>query len=114
MGMVELNFMEFVTAQENGLMGKLLGDMDSRGLNFYFTKGDDIFGGPEESRIAFARMKNPTEDEPSSPDDTFNAFQIAGDPTSWTQKTFSMRDLPAIIIIDQDAAAQKASRKSKK
>src|SRR5581483_4126086 len=51
--------------------------IDGKNLIMFFKKNGSIFGAPEESRIVFARMKNPDE----TPDDwddeaNFNAFDL--------------------------------------
>ncbi len=88
--------------------GKVKNIIDGKGLIMFFKRGDSIFGAPEESRIVFARMKNPDiEDEPDSWEDeaNFNAFDLVkalgGDSV---ENLFSMKDLPEIDVITRDEA----------
>ena len=37
--------------------------LNGKSLIFFFKKGDDFFGAPEEERLSFARLMNPDEEE---------------------------------------------------
>lgn len=81
--------------------------IDGKNLIMFFKKGDSIFGAPEESRIVFARLKNPDEEDPENWEDdaNFNAFDLAkalsGDSV---ENLFSSADLPEIDVITRDEA----------
>lgn len=80
--------------------------IDGKNLIMFFKKGNSLFGAPEESRIVFARMKNPdTDDLPEDwgDDASFSAFDLAktlnGEPV---ENLFSMNDLPDIDVVTRD------------
>ena len=86
--------------------GKVKNIIDGKNLIMFFKKGDSIFGAPEESRIVFARMKNPDDDdmpEDWGDDASFSAFDLVkalgGD---GVENLFSLKDLPDIDIITRD------------
>jgi hypothetical protein len=88
--------------------GKVKSIIDGKNLIMFFRKGDSIFGAPEDSRIVFARMKNPEADdmpEDWGNDASFNAFDLVkalgGDSV---ENLFSMKDLPEIDVITRDEA----------
>jgi hypothetical protein len=79
-------------------------------ISFFFTRGDEIFGAPEESRLTYARMKNPDEedDEGWAKEASFAGVDIARAIKGETvQKVFSFKDIPEIKIIDKDAVEKK-------
>lgn len=82
--------------------------IDGQNLIMFFKKGNGIFGAPEESRIVFARMKNPNDEE--MPEDwandaNFNAYDLAQTLNgNSTENLFSMNDLPEIDVITRDEA----------
>ena len=71
----------------------------------FFKHKNKIFGAPEESRIVFARMKNPDSDMPKNWEDdaSFSAFDLikslSGDSV---ENLFSMNDLPEIDVITRN------------
>ena len=90
----------------------------SHDLIFFFKKGKNIYGGTEENRVMFAKMKDKSDkDAPLSLDEkpTFSAINIkrlidslpgltnvnAKDGSTWKpEKTFSEKDINKIKIID--------------
>lgn len=72
----------------------------------FFKHKNKIFGAPEESRIVFARMKNPDSDDmPENWGDgaSFSAFDlIKALNGNSVENLFSMRELPNIDIITRD------------
>ncbi len=90
--------------------------IDGRGLILFFKKGNEVFGAPEESRIMFARMKQPRQDdEAGSPmDGGFLAFNLLkslmGDPSP---NMFGSGDLNKIHVIDRDDAEKHLKTKVK-
>jgi len=99
----------------------------SQDLIFFFKKGKNIYGGTEENRVMFARMKNKSDkDAPLSLDEkpTFSAINIkrlidstpglthvnAKDGSTWKlEKTFSEEDIKKIKIIDLEKIKEKLS-----
>lgn len=86
--------------------GKVKNIIDGKNLIMFFKKGDSLFGAPEESRIVFARMKNPDADdlpEDWGDDASFSAFDLIkalkGEPV---ENLFSMNDLPQIDVVTRD------------
>jgi hypothetical protein len=109
----------------------------SQDLIFFFEKDKNIYGGTEENRVMFARMKNKSDkDAPLSLDEkpTFSAINIkrlidsppkffnatmkqiglthvnAKDGSTWKlEKTFSEKDIKKIKIIDLEEIKEKLS-----
>lgn len=83
--------------------------IDGSNLILFFTHKNKIFGAPEESRIVFARMKSPNDDE-EMPEDwaddaNFSAYDlIQALSGNSTESLFSMNDLPKIDVITRDKA----------
>jgi len=80
--------------------------IDGKGLIMFFQRNGSFYGAPEESRIVFARMKNPDDDdmpEDWGDDASFSAFDLVkalgGD---GVENLFSLKDLPDIDIITRD------------
>ncbi len=83
---------------------KLKSILKEKGLIFFFKKDDDIFGGPEESRLMFANLKNPDENTPKGWEteisflaNNLSQFLKLGD--HLPSKMFYNRDIKNIRII---------------
>jgi hypothetical protein len=80
--------------------------VDGENLILFFKKDGDVFGAPEESRVVFARMKNPDDETPEGwlDDANFIAVNLVkamqGDKTT---HMFSSKDLKSIKVVDKDA-----------
>lgn len=81
--------------------------VDGENLILFFKKDGDVFGAPEESRVVFARMKNPDDGETPEgwlDDANFIAVNLAkamqGDKTT---HMFSNKDLKSIKVVDKDS-----------
>lgn len=104
---MNISFKDWVNTEE------ILGD-DS--LCMYFTFGDsEVFGSPEESRLVFAKIKDPKdEDRDALKDAMFSGIDLmkimSGERT---ERLFSTKDLPKIKIIDKEELAKllKSNRK---
>lgn len=78
--------------------------MDKHGLILFFKIKGKIFGAPEESRIAFARLKNDAE-EPNEEarftgiDLLKSMFGMEEDPI---QSAFGRNDIPDIQVCDKE------------
>lgn len=78
--------------------------IDGQGLILFFRRGGDIFGAPEESRMTFAKLKAPDEDDEFVGDDAnFLALNLL-DALSGrnTQNVFGAGDLPKLTVIDRE------------
>ncbi len=85
--------------------GKVKNVIDGQNLIIFFKKGDSVFGAPEDSRIVFARMMNPTDDEPLPDDASFSAFDLIQALNGNSAETlFSQPDLAKIDVITRDQA----------
>lgn len=105
---MELDFRTWFEAHE-GKKQKVRSLIDGHALIMFFTKGEGIFGAPEESRLVFAKMKNPDDDMSDGWQDeaNFAAFDLikalAGDKV---ENLFSTKDLGKIKVIDKDKAEE--------
>jgi hypothetical protein len=92
----------------------------SQDLIFFFKKGKNIYGGTEENRVMFARMKDKSDKGPPLSLDekpTFSAINIKrlidrhaeDDSTSKLEKTFSEEDVDKMKIIDIKEIKEKLS-----
>lgn len=87
--------------------------MEDNDIVFFFKKDKTIYGGSENSRLIFARMKNPEDgDEKWSKDATFSAYDLEQEKPSET--VFNKQDLDKIKIIDQEKAEKELYKKGKK
>lgn len=85
--------------------GKVKSIIDGKNLIMFFKKGESVFGAPEDSRIVFARMMNPDEDEGPVDDANFSAFDlIQALNGNSTENIFGMQDMPQIDVITRDEA----------
>jgi hypothetical protein len=91
----------------------------SQNLIFFFKKGKNIYGGTEENRVMFARMKDKSDKSPPlslSEKPTFSAINIkrlinkhAEDDLQKIEKTFSEEDVDKMKIIDIKEIKEKLS-----
>lgn len=86
-------------------------------LCLFFKKEKEIYGATENSRITFARMKNPEskEDEDWKKDATFVAYDLEkteGDNKSIS--VFSSEDVSKLKVITMDQAEKELEKKGKK
>lgn len=104
-------------SKDMDMRAKVLGLLDRSDFSLFFQKDGSIFGAPEESRVIFARMKNPDPDTPSdwvnqasfmaiNLDDMHNGRGI--------QSVFGGKDLPEIKVIDQGKAVDEIVGNGKK
>lgn len=97
----------FKIFQENKDNQKIKNLLDGQNLIMFFTKNNKLFGAPEESRIVFAKMKNPEGDE-DMPDNweeeaNFMAYDLINALTGQNKESiFTAKDLPLIKILDRD------------
>lgn len=92
-------------SESKDLVDKLKLITDGGKLILFIVKDDKIYGGPEDSRITFARMKNPSDEEPEGwlKDAYFMGFDLLkllkGEKD---QVLFGVDDLDNIEAIDKD------------
>lgn len=85
--------------------------MEDNKITFFFKKDKTIYGGSEDSRIAFARMKNPEkEDADWAKDATFSAYNLEEEKPNMV--LFNKKDLD-IKVIDQEQAEKELNKKGK-
>lgn len=104
------NFREFIDRREK----KLLKESD---LCLFFKKDGIIYGATENSRITYARMKNPEskEDEAWKKEATFTAYDLekSADGTK-VKSVFNSEDADKLVPIDQERAEKEMEKKGKK
>lgn len=92
--------------------------IDKHELILFFTKGEDLFGSPEEGRLIFAKLKTDTEDDPMQPGfrqearfPCFNLIKCLGDDEeTGVERMFGIKDLPDIKVVDRDEAIEMMRR----
>jgi len=105
---MELDFRSWFEAHE-AKKQKVSSLIDGHGLIMFFTRGADLFGAPEESRMVFAKMKTPDEETTTGWGDeaNFAAFDLlkalTGDKV---ENLFGKKDLSKIKVIDKDKAEE--------
>jgi len=91
--------------------------IDSNGYVLFFKKDDSIFGAGEDSRVAFAKMKNPDDDLPKGWEDeaSFSADNlnkaIRGEPH---QHVFHKNDLEKMSVIDREEVMKTLKKDTEK
>lgn len=91
--------------------------LDGNGLVFFFTKNGELFGAPEESRISFAKMKHPDEDEDVTKgwveEATFMAISLDNAlKGTKVQNVFSIKDIKNIKVVDKEKAYSILAKKT--
>ena len=87
-----------VFLHENEKLDKLMDE-----YIFFFQKGKDIFGGSEDSRLIYARMKHPDDDGNWADGANFSGFDLrASMKGEKVQKLFNKKDLDQIKVLDND------------
>lgn len=88
--------------------GAINHQIDAQGLILFFSKDNDIYGAPEGSRVVFARMKHPQDDD-SSEDASFSAQNLSKlGSGEFGHQVFGKEDIKKIKILDRDEAVKKA------
>jgi hypothetical protein len=96
--------------------GKVRTVMDGHNLILFFQKDGELFGAPEESRVTFARLKNPEPDDaPGFQDEaSFIALNLIDALIGkMNQSVFGFKDLPKIKILDREDCEKKLHAKAK-
>lgn len=109
-------FRKWLTLDENA-QGQIDALIDQNGYILFFKKDGNIFGATEDSRVIFAKMKNPDDDMPEDWENeaSFSADnlnkKIKGEPG---QHVFSKDDFKNIEIIDREDAVKDLKKEAKK
>lgn len=94
---------------ESGLEDKINAMFDTHGFILFFKKGKDHYGAGEESRVIFARMKNPDKEIPDNWEEeaNFSAYNLAK-LLSGNQEMcmFDHKDLKKIKVVDREDAVE--------
>ena len=106
--MARWNYAQALQEQEDRLNNLL----DKHGLILFFTKGKDLYGAPEESRVIFAKLKTDDDDDPMMPNfrqearfPAINLFRsMSGDPEEGVENVFGLKDLPLLKVCDREKA----------
>lgn len=80
--------------------------LDKNQMIFFFKRGDDVFGTPEDGRLIFAKLKS-DEDDSFRDEAQFMAMNLlkslSGDPV---QSMFGHKDLDTIKVCDREDAVK--------
>jgi hypothetical protein len=107
-----LEFKKFIIESEDKL-NKIRNIIDNQNLILFFKKDGKIYGAPEESRVVFAKMKNPDEDATKSwiKEANFSAFDLEKAlQGKAVEAIFSIKDFNKIKIIDKEVAETALSK----
>jgi hypothetical protein len=91
--------------------------LEGNGLILFFIKDSEVFGAGEDSRVTFARMKNPSEEEGTewANEATFGAFNLTKALHGHAARSvFSKKDLKSLKIIEQQEAEKLLNQQAKK
>lgn len=81
--------------------------LDLQGIVLFFKKGKDYFGATEDSRVIFARLKNPSDETSDGWEDEANftatnlTKMVKGEPSD---NVFDKEDIKEIRVVDQEKA----------
>lgn len=108
-----IKFKEFIIAEENAA-NKINTILDLNEFVLFFEKDGEVFAANEDSRVVFAKMKNPKDEGVSDgwlDEATFSAINInkmaKGEPS---QHIFKKDDLKKIKVIDKEEAVEKIKK----
>jgi hypothetical protein len=104
------------TSKQIELKNRINGLIDNQEFSLFFKKGNSVFGAPEESRVVFARMKNPDEESSSQWAKQASFLAINLDNVAegrGIQSLITAKDLPEIKIIGQEQAVEELTRRKK-
>ena len=102
-------FLEFIEAIIVKNADDIESFMDESDLMMFFKFKNEIYGGTEDCRVVFARMKNPTEDNPAiwRKEASFSAINLSNKVT----KIFQHKDLKSIKVISREEAVKEMKNK---
>lgn len=85
--------------------------IDENQFILFFKRGKEVFGAPEESRVIFARMKNPDDDAGWAEEASFSAVNLGRTKSNHqVMGVFSQKDLDDIKVIDKEDAIKQAAK----
>jgi len=101
-----LSFTKYLKIYESTKKIKIKNLIDGQGLIMFFKKDNKIFGAPEESRIVFAKLKNPDEEDAGWEDEAnFSGYDLMQAlQGNSVENLFSATDLPKIAILSRGQA----------
>ncbi len=111
------HFLQTSEAVNADIAEKIRTMIDGSGFVLFFEKDKQVFGANEGSRIIFASLKNPSDEEPSGweKEATFMAQNLSniinGD---GAQAILSKDDLKKIKVIDSESAYKKLLKQAEK
>ena len=82
-------------------------------MSFFFKKGGDVFGAPEDSRLTFARLKNPDEDADKhwALDATFTGYNLKHVAEGErAMRLFTKKDLSEIKVMSKEDAMKEIKK----
>lgn len=86
--------------------------LEDNDLVFFFKKDKILYGASENSRLTFARMKNPDKEDVNwAKDATFSAYDLEKEKPS--EVVFNKKDLDKIKIVDSEKAEKELQKKGK-
>jgi hypothetical protein len=96
---------------------KIRAMLDSNGFVFFFKKDNEFFAAGEDSRLTFARMKNPDEetDKDWGKDAAFKGVSLNAALTGEKKLSmFYLKDLKSIKVLDQEDAYKELTKLAEK
>lgn len=103
-----MEFKSWIISEEDKV--KML--LDGQNILFFFLKDNIPYGGPEESRLIFAKIKNPAEDKKWAKEASFIAINLADAlQGKKTQAIFSQKDIKNIKIISRENVEEILAKK---
>jgi hypothetical protein len=84
--------------------------LDKHELILFFTKGKDLYGAPEDSRVIFAKLKADDDDDPMMPnfrqEAQFRAVNLfkAMSGEEGLERVFNLKDIPELKVVDREKA----------
>lgn len=104
----KLNFREWFRTDENA-EERINSLIDGEGYILFFKKDGDIFAADEDSRVVFAKMKNPDDEMPANWEEeaNFSAHNmqklLRGEPG---EHIFSKKDLKEIEVVTRESVVE--------
>jgi len=111
-----MNFYKNILEDIEYLKLEKVKEMIKEHLVLFFKKGDEYFGCPEESRLVFAKLKNPDDEEDKTwaDDAAFMAFNLskALEDDEPPKKLFYKKDLDDLEMVDRDQIEKEINKKA--
>jgi hypothetical protein len=108
-------FLEYVQTIILEKAGNIESIIDNNDLMLFFKTKNEYFGGTEESRVVFARMKNPTSDNPAAwrKEASFSALNISkAVQGEKLEQVFGFKDLKSIKIVPKEDVIKALNKKN--